>query len=86
MNTKIDIQQILTVLVFGLVVGWLASLVVGGGSLITYIVWGILGAALAGVAVPALGVKVDLGHPILTNVVLATAGAIVVVILGRAIF
>ncbi|MGF1447601.1 MAG: GlsB/YeaQ/YmgE family stress response membrane protein [Pikeienuella sp.] len=86
MNSKIDAKQIVTVLVFGLVVGWLASLIVGGGSLISYVIWGVLGSLLAGVAVPALGLKIDLGHPLLTQLVLATGGAIVLVLVGRLLF
>ncbi|GMG84900.1 hypothetical protein LNKW23_41160 [Paralimibaculum aggregatum] len=79
-------QRIVTVLVFGLVVGWLASFIVGGGNLIAYIIWGVLGSALAGWAVPAAGIKVNLGHPIVTNIVLSVAGAIVLVLVGRFIF
>lgn len=79
-------QQIVTVLVFGLIVGWLASFIVGGGGLFTYIIWGVLGSVLAGIVVPALGIKVSLGHPIVTNIVLSTAGAIVVVLVGRVVF
>ncbi len=83
MSAKIDVKEIIIVLVFGLVVGWLASLIVGGGSLLLYIVWGVLGSLLAGFAVPAMGLKVDLGHPLLTRVVLSVAGAVVVVLVAR---
>lgn len=83
--TQDQIVQIATVLIFGLVVGWLASLVVGGGSLLKYIVWGVLGAVLGGFLVPLLGLPVDLGHPLLTSVAVATLGAVVLVLVARLI-
>ncbi len=81
-----DLQQILVTFLFGLIVGWIASFVVGGGSLLSYVVWGILGSALAGYAAPKLGLKLDLGHPLATNLVLSVAGAVVLVLIGRLIF
>lgn len=77
--------QILIILGVGLVAGWLASLVVGGGGPIQYIIWGVLGAVVGGVVFPALGITVNLGHPLLSSVAVAAGGAIVVVILARLI-
>jgi len=78
-------QGIAVILIFGLVVGWLASLIVGGGNLVQYIVWGLLGAVVGGFLMPLTGVKLDLGHPILNLVVTATLGAVVVVLIARLI-
>ncbi len=79
------LEQIAVILVFGLVVGWLASLIVGGGSLVKYIVWGLLGAVVGGLLVPALGLNPDLGHPLVTSIAVATGGAVVLVLVARMI-
>lgn len=84
MSTE-QITQIVVVLVFGLVVGWLASLIVGGGSLVKYIIWGLLGAIVGGFLVPALGIPINLGHPLVNAVATATLGAIVLVLIARLI-
>jgi len=77
--------QILIILGVGLVAGWLAGLVVGGGGPVQYLIWGLLGAVVGGVLFPALGISVNLGHPLLSSVVVAAGGAIVVVVLARLI-
>jgi hypothetical protein len=41
---KMDAKSLIIFLLIGLVAGWLASFVVGGGSLIKYLIWGVLGA------------------------------------------
>ena len=76
-------QTVAVVLVFGLVVGWLASLIVGGGSLVKYILWGLLGSVVGGILVPALGLQINLGHPLANSVVVATLGAVVLVAVAR---
>lgn len=78
-----QVQGIIVVVVFGLVVGWLASLIVGGGNLLLYIVWGLLGAIVGGYLFPLTGIQIDLGHPLLTRVVIATIGAVIVVLIAR---
>jgi uncharacterized membrane protein YeaQ/YmgE (transglycosylase-associated protein family) len=82
MSTE-QITQIVVVLIFGLIVGWLASLIVGGGGPIKFIIWGLLGAVVGGILVPALGIPIQLGHPLLNAVVTATIGAIVLVLVAR---
>lgn len=77
--------QIVIVVLVGLVAGWLASLIVGGGGLLKYIIWGLLGSIVGGILFPALGLQVDLGHPLLSAVVVATGGAVVLVLVARLI-
>ncbi|PIY72805.1 MAG: GlsB/YeaQ/YmgE family stress response membrane protein, partial [Rhodobacterales bacterium CG_4_10_14_0_8_um_filter_70_9] len=45
---NISLTGLLATLAIGLVAGWLASLVVGGGGLLKYIVWGLLGSVVGG--------------------------------------
>lgn len=78
-------QNIIAILLIGLVAGWLASLVVGGGSLVKYIIWGVLGAVVGGIALPAAGIQIDVGNPLLNVIIVATIGAIILVVIARVI-
>ena len=78
-------RQILITLLIGLVAGWLASLVVGGGGLLRYIITGIIGAFVGTFVLGALGIKLRLGNSVLEQIVAAAVGAIIVVILARII-
>ena len=81
MNT----QQIVTIIVVGIVAGWLASLVVGGGGLLRYLITGILGAFVGGWLFNAAGWKLNLGSEIVDQIVISAIGAIVLVLLARLI-
>ena len=78
-------RQILITLLIGLAAGWLASLVVGGGGLLRYIITGIIGAFVGTFVLGALGIKLRLGNSVLEQIVTAAVGAIIVVILARII-
>ncbi|MGF1503048.1 MAG: GlsB/YeaQ/YmgE family stress response membrane protein [Paracoccaceae bacterium] len=78
-------QQIIAVLVIGLVAGWLASLVVGGGGLLTYIIWGVLGSVVGGIVLPAVGIQIKTGNPLVSQIIVATLGAILLVVVARLI-
>ena len=80
-----QIQALLIFLGIGLVAGWLADLVLGGGGLIRNLIVGVIGAFVGGFLVRALAINVGLGSPILNQIAIATLGAIVVVILARAL-
>lgn len=82
-----DATALITMLVVGAIAGWLASLVVGGlkWGLIGYIVAGIIGGVVGGWLLNALKFNLNLGNPIINNVVTAAIGAIVVILLARLI-
>ena len=80
-----DWRGILIVVVIGLVAGWLASLVVGGGGLVRYIVTGLIGAIVGSFLFGALGINLGITNPIMAQIVTATIGAIVVVLIARAV-
>ena len=65
MNT----QQIVIIVVIGIVAGWLASLVVGGGGILRYLITGILGAFVGGWLFSAAGWKLNLGSDIAEQIV-----------------
>ena len=81
MNT----QQIVTIIVVGIVAGWLASLVVGGGGLLRYLITGILGAFVGGWLFSAAGWKLNIGNDLAEQIVVSAIGAIVLVLLARLI-
>lgn len=78
-------KSIVALVLIGLVAGWLASFVVGGGGLLKYIIWGVIGSAIGGVLLPAVGISVKLGSPLVNQIAVATIGAIVLVLIARLI-
>ncbi|MGD9668190.1 MAG: GlsB/YeaQ/YmgE family stress response membrane protein [Hyphomicrobiaceae bacterium] len=80
-----DSKALVVFLVIGLVAGWLASFVVGGGGLIRYLVSGVIGAFVGGFLLSALGVNLGIKNPLASQIVTSTIGAIVVVLLARMI-
>jgi uncharacterized membrane protein YeaQ/YmgE (transglycosylase-associated protein family) len=70
-------------LLIGAIAGWLAGLIVRGFGfgLLGNIVVGIIGAFLAGWLLPMLGVGFSLGSPIVTSIVYAMIGAIVLLVI-----
>jgi uncharacterized membrane protein YeaQ/YmgE (transglycosylase-associated protein family) len=77
-------QQLIVWAVIGIVAGWLASVVVGGGGgLLRYLITGLIGAFVGGFIFNAAGWKLNLGNDWIDQIVIAAIGAIVVVILAR---
>jgi uncharacterized membrane protein YeaQ/YmgE (transglycosylase-associated protein family) len=69
----------------GIVAGFLASLVVGGDGLVRYLITGIIGAFVGGYLFRALDINLGIGNPLISQIVTAAIGAIVVVLLARLI-
>lgn len=80
-----DTRAIVVFLVIGIVAGWLASLLVGGGGLVRYLVTGVIGAFVGGFLLNAIGVNLGIRNPLASQIVTSTIGAIVVVLLARLI-
>ncbi|GIK47742.1 MAG: GlsB/YeaQ/YmgE family stress response membrane protein [Hyphomonadaceae bacterium] len=78
-----DLQSLLILLVIGLIAGWLAGVIVKGYGLglVGNMVVGVVGAFLAGWLLPALGVGFSLGNPLITSIVYATIGAVILLLL-----
>jgi len=77
------VTGLIVFLLIGAIAGWLAGLIVRGFGfgLLGNIVIGIIGAFLAGWLLPALGVSFALGNPIITEIVYAMIGAIVLLVI-----
>lgn len=79
-----DAKALLIFLGIGLVAGFLASFIVGGGGMVRYLVTGVVGAFVGGFLFQALGISIG-ASPLVNQIVTSTAGAIVVVLLARMI-
>ncbi len=79
-----DTKSLLIFLAIGLVAGFLASFIVGGGGMIRYLITGVVGAFVGGFLFQSLGISIG-GSPLVNQIVTSTAGAIVVVLLARLI-
>lgn len=81
---NMNAQQLVIWAVIGIVAGWLASVVIGGGGgVLRYLITGLIGAFVGGFVFNAAGWKLNLGNEWLDQIVIAAIGAIIVVILAR---
>lgn len=80
---SIEIKDIIIWVVIGLIAGWLASFIVGGSSIVTYILSGLLGSIVGGILVRVTGIKLNLGNAVVDQIVVSAIGAIIVVIVAR---
>jgi uncharacterized membrane protein YeaQ/YmgE (transglycosylase-associated protein family) len=78
-------RQIIVFLGIGLIAGFLASVVMGGEGLLRYLIVGVLGAFVGGYLFSALKIELPIRNTFLSQVVTATVGAILVVIIARLI-
>jgi uncharacterized membrane protein YeaQ/YmgE (transglycosylase-associated protein family) len=69
----------------GLLAGWLASWIVGGGGLITYLISGVIGSFVGGYLFTALRIDLGIRNDLVRQIVTSTVGAIIVVIIARLI-
>ena len=72
-------------LLIGLVAGFLASLIVGGGGLISCLVSGVIGAFVGGFLFRYFGISLGIENALVVEIIHATVGAIIVVLLARLI-
>ncbi len=78
-------QNILVVIVIGLISGWLASLVVGGGGLVRDLVTGLVGSFVGALILHGFGIVLPVPSPLVGDIVMSTLGAIIVVVFARLI-
>jgi uncharacterized membrane protein YeaQ/YmgE (transglycosylase-associated protein family) len=74
------VEGILFAVLIGAIAGWLAGVIVKGAGfgLVGNIVIGIVGALVAGWLLPAIGLGFSTGSTIVTSILYATIGAVVV--------
>lgn len=93
MPTMDQIQPYMPLIIMGLnglVAGWLAGLLLGGGGLIRNLIVGIIGAFVGGLLVntgwlnlPASVTNITNAIPYGTQITISTIGALIVVIIAR---
>jgi uncharacterized membrane protein YeaQ/YmgE (transglycosylase-associated protein family) len=82
---KMDVQALAIMAAIGIAAGFLASLVVGGGGLLYYLILGIIGSFVGGLLLGNLGVSLGIKDPLISQIATSTIGAIVVALLARLI-
>ena len=80
-----DLTALLIFLGIGLVAGWLASLLLGGGGLVRNLIVGVIGAFVGGWLLGVAGITLPIGNALLSQVITATIGAIAVILVARVI-
>ncbi len=78
-------QNIIAIIAIGLIAGWLASLLTGGGGLIRDLVTGLIGSLVGAFILHAFGVVLPIANPLVADIVMSTLGAVIVVVLARVI-
>lgn len=77
-----DKANLIVALIIGVVAGWLASWVVGGGGLVQYLVSGVLGSFVGSWALNKAGVNLGIKSEIVRDTMTATIGAIIVMVVA----
>ncbi len=77
--------NVLAILLIGLVAGWLASLLVGGGGLLRDLITGLVGAVVGAFILHAFGIVLPFHDPLVSDIVMSTLGAVIVVVVARAV-
>jgi uncharacterized membrane protein YeaQ/YmgE (transglycosylase-associated protein family) len=80
---RMDTRSILIFLGIGLLAGFLASLIVGGSGLITYLIAGVLGSFVGGYLFSALKINLPIRNALVSQIVTSTVGAIIVLLVAR---
>jgi uncharacterized membrane protein YeaQ/YmgE (transglycosylase-associated protein family) len=80
-----DITSLLIFLGIGLLAGWLASLVLGGGGLVRNLIVGVIGAVVGGYVLTAAKISLPIDNPWLSQIVTATLGALIVLVVAKVI-
>jgi len=79
-------KAIVAWIVIGLIAGFVASLVVGGGGgVIGWLIAGLIGSVVGGFSARQLNLKLNTGNAFLDQVIIAVIGAIIVIIIARII-
>jgi uncharacterized membrane protein YeaQ/YmgE (transglycosylase-associated protein family) len=82
---SIGTQELLIFLAIGLVAGWIAGLLLGGGGLIRNLIVGVIGSFVGGWLLSAVGVSLPIDNVLISQIITATIGAIVVIALASII-
>ncbi len=79
------LQSLLVWMVVGLAAGWIASLLLGGRGIIRYLLVGMIGSVVGGYLFAALGAEIPIDKGWIRDILVAAAGAVIVIIVSRII-
>ena len=82
------IRHVIVFAVIGVIAGWLGTWIVppsGGGGLLTYLIAGVIGAFVGGYVLNALKIRLPIANPWISQIVTATIGAIIVLLVAKLI-
>ncbi len=82
---SVGTTELLIFLAIGLVAGWLAGLLLGGGGLVRNLIVGVIGSFVGGWLLSMAGVSLPIENALISQIITATIGAIVVIALARVI-
>ena len=81
---NIETRALILFLIIGLVAGFIASVLVGGGGgIFRYLLTGVIGAFVGGFLFEALNIDLGIHNRLLSQIVTASVGAVIVVLLAR---
>ncbi len=80
-----EVQSLLIFLLTGLVAGWIASLVLGGGGLLRNLIVGVIGALVGGYVLKLANVTLPIGNAWVSDLATAVIGAIIVILVARVV-
>lgn len=83
---NIETRALVVFAIVGILAGFIASLLIGGGGgILRYLITGVIGAFVGGYLFEALKIDLGIGNKFLSEVIVATVGAVIVVVLARII-
>jgi uncharacterized membrane protein YeaQ/YmgE (transglycosylase-associated protein family) len=83
---NVETRALIIFALIGIVAGFIASLLLGGGGgLLRYLITGIIGAFVGGYLFEALKIDLGIRSKIVSEIVTASVGAVIVVLLARLI-
>ncbi len=81
---NIETRALLIFVLVGLVAGFIASLLLGGGGgILRYLITGLIGAFVGGYLFDVLDIDLGIRNRLVSQIVTASVGAMIVVILAR---
>src|SRR5688500_9362483 len=80
---RMDARSILIFLGIGLLAGFLASLIVGGSGLLTYLISGVIGSFVGAYLFSALNIRLPVRSALVSQIITSTVGAIIVLLVAR---
>jgi uncharacterized membrane protein YeaQ/YmgE (transglycosylase-associated protein family) len=78
-----DTKNIIIAVIMGIIAGWLASWIVGGYGIVQYLISGVLGSFVGSFVLNKTGFNLGIKNEIGRDIVTATIGAIIVMIIAR---